>query len=142
MRPDEMTAQDVEKYLQKYKFFCIEDDDNDEAPVWFSTLGLDRYGKGLEVELILPIEPILASQIVFLVAKDIIDGGRCYEDNELIYDILDGPVKIKVMNAYDDDSSLVYRIVISDSEGRYPDEEGCEYPYSIQENIRTTKVIL
>lgn len=130
-----LTASDLEHYLNAYKMFAIEDTKNDDTPMFFSTLGLDRHGSGHELELVLPILPFVASQIILGIAKDIIDEEKCYEDGEALSLYEEDDAKIKIMPSYDGSGDLVYRIVMKDENGKFPDHKECEPPYSFQENI-------
>lgn len=97
--------------------------------MWANTHGLEELYGHMEFELVISMPAAYAAQILNLFGERVRDEA-VFEDREVVEGILKRfPVHLKRMSSYE---KTRLRVIVPDANGRWPEDEGCEPPYSLQ----------
>ena len=97
--------------------------------MWATTHGLEELYNHLDFELVVSMPEQYACQILNMLGARV-QSGEVFSDGQTLNDVLQHyPVKIKRMDSYGADK---LRIIVPDRNGLWPEDAGCEYPYSLQ----------
>ena len=94
------------------------------------THGLDKYGSK-ELQVVLYLDPRIVGTIINNVGMNIKEGKVVLRDGMLLDGYIEGGYKIEVFETLDEFGDPVFRLILPDSEGRFPGESD-EYPFSAQ----------
>lgn len=93
------------------------------------THGMETY-KHLNFQLVVPYGPKPTSGILNSLC-DMVAAGRRFSDGELVDDVLeDCQVKLFRVKTYDDKD--VFRVIVPDDDGRFPEDAGCDKEFKHQ----------
>lgn len=113
----------------------------DEEEMTHHTHGLDVYGS-LELEINLSISPKNAGMILNILGLEIANGKK-FEDGEIDYSIFKNGIAFrKVTSKFGDVVSDVLRVIIPDTNFKFPWDEGCQEPYASQLTRNTLNDLL
>ena len=94
----------------------------------FHTHGLERYGHK-DFQMVLPYPHHELCRILNTFGDQVRDGKR-FQDGDCIQGIYeDCEVQIR---EFEETGRTVLRVIVPDKNNRFPEEAGCEYPYTIQ----------
>lgn len=93
------------------------------------THGLEKYG-GKELQLVVKLPQNMIGYLLNVVGA-MVRAGAELKDGDYIDRLLEGCSVLIVKNE-DSSGKEILRIVVPDAKGRFPKDEGCEQPYSLQ----------
>ena len=97
------------------------------------THGMQKYGH-LDFQIVISLGMSLAGTLL----NDIglrVQAGEQFQDGDVISDLIQG-YDVKLIEVQET-SRTVLRIIFPDTNGCFPGDEGCEYPYDQQEDFQT-----
>lgn len=109
--------------------------DEENSFVNYHTHGLEKQYGHPELQIVLPIEPSIASGIIHNVVqiiKSYTKQNKQIEDGEILYKvIMNYPVKF--MKKYSEGKPIL-RILLPDENSKFPGDIGCDAIYELQKN--------
>lgn len=84
------------------------------------THGMNEYGHR-ELQFVLNIAPSIIGYLINTIAKKILNGEIKPKDKMMCYGIIKD-YAIRLDEARDEDGELLWRIIIPDAEGKFPEE--------------------
>lgn len=95
---------------------------------WFNTHGLFRFGHP-EFEMVVQLHPQVMARILNLLGLTVKLGEKFEEGAKIYFEGVDKEFHLKEFHL---DGKRYLRLIVPDHNGRYPEDEGCEYPFSLQ----------
>lgn len=117
--------------IKKYGFITHFVYSPDKSP-WanYHTHGLAETKRHLDLQIVLPINPELAQNIIWSVVK-LIDNKRVLKDGDLVDGVIQKyPIKLKKVT---ESNREVLRIILPDENGLFYDDKNCTPLYAAQE---------
>lgn len=93
-----------------------------------TTLGLEEQFGHTEFELVLELPLNIVGHILNTLGR-MVAGGRTFKDKELVSEVLTIDIRLDKVSSH---GKEFLRVIIPDANGRWPEDAGCEYPYSAQ----------
>jgi len=93
------------------------------------THGLEKYDS-LELQLVLKLPTNLIGYLINTVGLAIRYGMKLHDGDEINHLIKNFVIKVKEIE--DDDEVKVLRLILPDASGKFPEDEECIEPYSLQ----------
>jgi len=94
----------------------------------FHTHGMEKYGH-MDFQMVLPYPHKELCRIINTFGLKVQDGER-FKDGDLVKGIYE-ECDVR-LNEFEETGRTVLRIIVPDKYNHFPDEVGCEYPYTIQ----------
>ena len=101
----------------------------------YHTHGVAQFSKGYEVEILLDISNEEAAGYIDNMVDNLIYDAS-YVHGEIVDCLGPKKVQVLVLNSYDNFDTLVYRLVIADDNGRFPNDPSCNLAYTKQYNLK------
>ena len=95
---------------------------------WFTTCGLVQFGHP-ELEMVVQLLPEYMLAVLNAFGK-LVQDGKKLKSGEVVR--FEGVEELFHLKEFEVDGKKVLRVIVSDPKGRYPEDEGCEYPFSMQ----------
>ena len=95
---------------------------------WFNTYGLFRFGHP-EFEMVVQLSPIRMAKILNVLGLLVSVGQKFEEGGTITIEGIDKEFHLKEFCL---DGQKYLRLIVPDNNGLYPEDEGCEYPFSMQ----------
>lgn len=96
---------------------------------WYSTFGLFQFGHP-EFEIVIQQLPIELSIKILSVLGILVETGQTFQEGaEINFEGIDKEFHLKEFCL---EGQRFLRLIISDDNGRYPEDEGCAYPFNLQ----------
>lgn len=95
------------------------------------TDGLDDLYRHMNFQIVVEIDIHIAAVLLNEMGCRVRAGAR-YKQGDVLDDLLAGGYQVRLDLTTDSAAMPVLRIVLPDVAGRWPEDEGCEYPYSLQ----------
>ena len=112
------------------------DDVAADSELAFYTMGLAQYNKGLELELNLSINPRIAMNILNLIGIALKYNDFTITDGLIDNTLFTAPLLFKkVSPGIDTPDKEIMRVVLSDVNGRFPDDPLCDEGFRNQLRI-------
>lgn len=94
----------------------------------FHTHGMAKYGH-LDFQMVLEYPHKEICRILNTLGLRVQAGNR-YKSGDLVYGIYEDCAVL--LTEFEEDNRTVLRVIIPDRLNRFPGEDGCEYPYTVQ----------
>lgn len=92
------------------------------------THGMDKYGH-LDFQLVINLPQAEIGRILNTLGLRVKAGER-FKDGDLVSGIYeDCEIRLTI---FEEDKRKVLRVIIPDKQNRFPEDEGCDYPYIMQ----------
>ena len=94
----------------------------------FETYGLFKFGHP-EFEAVIQMRPETLTKLLNLLGIAVAAGERFKEGETIHFEGVDDEVHLKEFRC---DGQKYLRLIFPDSDGRYPEDAGCKYPFNMQ----------
>lgn len=112
---------------------CKDVDAAEYDDVVFHTHGVAEFNNGLELELNMSLNPIIAAQIINYIAYSIKKEKVVVKDGLIDNSLFEYPVMFKKISpSVDGDFKEIMRIVLCDPQRNFPTDDNCEAAYRHQ----------